>query len=122
MEIAGMPIDEMSPFIFVWIGVGVIGSLWLLVHPASWRSMYIGWRGAFGLVIDPQSPILSNTALRFYGVFVAVFVSSGGYIFIQQELDRWQQEQVQQEYDPQHTVDEMIESIREMRRQEHAEQ
>ena len=117
-----MPLSEVHPFLFVWIGIGAIGSLWLLIHPSSWRAFYIGWRGAWGLVVDPKSPILSNTALRLYGVFLAIFVSVGAYIFIGQEAARWEEEQKQQERDPHQVLDDLMESFRNNHPDDHAQE
>lgn len=117
-----MPIGEINPFIFIWIGIGAFGSLWLLIHPSSWRALYIGWRGIWGLKIDPESPVLSDTVLRIYGICLAAFVAIGAFIFIGQEKDRWEQEQAQKQYDPNQALEDFFDSLPDNQSSDSAEQ
>jgi len=40
----------------------------MLMFPAAAREIYIAWRGMWGLIISPDSPMLSNPVIRFFGL------------------------------------------------------
>ena len=92
MQSAGM-----HPFLILWIVVGGIQALMLLAFPSAFRAIYIGWNGAWGLKIDPKSPILSNIALRFFGVLTLALVIFVVVMVTQADSERLQEEQRQQE-------------------------
>ncbi len=92
-----MPSEGMDPFLILWIVVGGIQALMLLGFPSAARAIYIGWKGVWGLNIDPQSPILSNIALRFFGLLTLALVIFGAVMFTQADNEHHQEERRQHE-------------------------
>ena len=93
-----MSFDRVEPFLLVWIAVGSTQAILLLFFPAVARSLYVGWQGVWGLRVDPESPILSNGALRFFGVLTMALVIFGASMFMRggqkrprQDRQEWQQ-------------------------------
>lgn len=70
-----------EPFLIIWIAIGTVQAMLLLLFPAAARTLYIDWKELWGLRIDPESPILSDGALRIFGVLTLVIVIVGAALF-----------------------------------------
>jgi hypothetical protein len=74
--------DNVKLFFVLWVVIGVCQTVLLLLFPATARKIHIGWKSMWGINIDPDSPMLSNAALRFFGVLTAVLVTVGVFIML----------------------------------------
>ena len=74
--------DNVRPLFILWVAIGGCQTILCLLFPRTARDIYVGWKGMWGLNIDPASPMLSDVAMRFFGVLTAALVTFGVFMML----------------------------------------